>query len=78
MSKTKSEILFEEFLSTHNLQFEPIEIMNSPRPDYVVTIGSSKVVVEVKELFEDENFTSELGAVSTRKIGDHIEQDNRS
>jgi hypothetical protein len=69
MSKTKSEILFEDFLRTHNLQFDPIEVADSPRPDYIVTIGSSKIVVEVKELSEDENFTLAGGH---RKIGDHI------
>jgi hypothetical protein len=60
MSKTRSELVFEEFLCAHNLPFEPIEVADSPRPDYVVTVGSSKIVVEVKELAEDSNFKGEL------------------
>jgi hypothetical protein len=58
MRKTKSEIVFENFLSTHNLQCDPIEIADSPRPDYFITIGSSKIVVEIKELSEDEDFNN--------------------
>jgi hypothetical protein len=70
--KTKSEAVFEEYLVAHNLRFDPIAVAHSPRPDYVVTIGSSKILFEVKELSEDENFQRTPLAVSSRKVGDHI------
>lgn len=31
----------------------------TPRPDYLVEIGDAKVLFEVKEISEDENFTME-------------------
>jgi hypothetical protein len=48
--------LFESLLSANKLPFEKIKEDTSPRPDYLVSIGDLKVVFEVKELAEDENF----------------------
>ena len=76
--KTKSETLFESFLAANNLPFEKIEETTTPRPDYLVSIGSGQIIFELKELTEDENF----GVVEdpkyphikshSRTIGDHV------
>jgi hypothetical protein len=76
--KTKSESLFEEFLTVNNLPFEKIKEDATPRPDYRVSVGSVEIVFELKELAEDENF----GVVkdpayphiksSSRTLGDHV------
>jgi hypothetical protein len=76
--KTKSESLFEEFLTVNNLPFEKIKEDTTPRPDYRVSVGGVEIVFELKELAEDENF----GVVkdpafphiksSSRTVGDHI------
>jgi hypothetical protein len=77
--KTKSDGLFEGFLTTNNLPFEKIkEEENTKTPDYRVSVGGSEIIFEVKELTEDENF----GVVkdpayphiksSSRTLGDHI------
>jgi hypothetical protein len=76
--KTKSESLFEEFLTINNLAFGKIEEDTSPRPDYLVSVGGIEIIFEVKELAEDENF----GVVkdpayphiksASRTLGDHI------
>jgi hypothetical protein len=71
-SKTKSESVFETFLSQHQIPFEPIPASESRRPDYLVTCGSAKIVFEVKELSVDENFSMEPLTVSSRIVGDHI------
>lgn len=54
--KTKSEELFESFLTLNNVPFKKIKEETSPRPDYLVTAGNLKLVFEVKELAEDDNF----------------------
>jgi hypothetical protein len=76
--KTKSETLFENFLAANNLPFEKIKEATTPRPDYLVTVGTAQIVFELKELAEDENF----GVVkdpayphiksSSRTLGDHV------
>ncbi|HET9285456.1 MAG TPA: hypothetical protein VFR24_26195 [Candidatus Angelobacter sp.] len=70
--RTTSETEFETFLSENNLPFEPIEIGDSPRPDYLVTVGEMKVFFEVKEIAEDANFKTGHLQVSSRIIGDHV------
>lgn len=62
--KTKSEELFEKFLEANSVPFEKIKEDSTPRPDYLVSINDLKLVFEVKELAEDENF----GAVGRRSI----------
>lgn len=54
--KTKSEGTFESFLAANNLPFDKIKEDTTPRPDYFVSIGDLKLVFELKELAEDENF----------------------
>jgi hypothetical protein len=76
--KTTSETVFESFLTENNLSFERIEEQDSPRPDYLVHIAGLKLLCEVKELGEDDNF----GVVKdpstpflkhySRTLGDHI------
>ena len=76
--RTKSEALFEKFLDDNNLAFEEIKEDTTSRPDYLVSVGNAKIIFELKELAEDENF----GVVkdpnhphiksSSRTIGDHV------
>ncbi|HEY1384419.1 MAG TPA: hypothetical protein VGF43_12430 [Dongiaceae bacterium] len=70
--KTKSESVFESFLSLNQIPFEPIPTSGSRAPDYLVTCGVAKIVFEVKELFEDENFSTKPLTTSSRIVGDHI------
>jgi hypothetical protein len=76
--KTKSEETFESFLAANNLPFEKIKEDTTPRPDYLVSIGDLKLVFELKELAEDENF----GVIAdpahphikshSRTVGNHV------
>ena len=76
--KTKSEELFESFLKANNVPFEKIKEDTSPRPDYLVSIGDLKVVFELKELAEDENFAVVKDSAHphikshSRTLGDHV------
>jgi hypothetical protein len=76
--KTKSEESFESFLSANALFFEKIKEDTTPRPDYLVSVGDTKIIFELKELAEDEHF----GVVKdpaypyikshSRTLGDHV------
>lgn len=79
--KTKSEQLFEDFLTANHVQFEKIEEVKEKaarRPDYLVSIGNLQLIFELKELAEDDNF----GVVTdpayphiksySRTLGDHV------
>jgi len=79
--KTKSEQLFEDFLTANNIQFEKIEEIKEKaarRPDYFLHIGNLQLIFELKELAEDEN----VGVVKdpahphikshSRTLGDHV------
>src|SRR5258707_904564 len=76
--KTKSESLFEGFLTTNKLPFEKIKEGSTKTPDYRVSVGGSEIVFEVKELTEDENFGVVKAPAyphiksSSRTLGDHI------
>jgi hypothetical protein len=76
--RTKSEELFEGFLVQNSLSFEKIKEEASPRPDYLVTVGDVQLVIEVKELSEDDNFgvikDPSMPHVSSnwRIAGDHV------
>jgi hypothetical protein len=70
--KTTSELQFEKFLTENGLLFQKVEEQETPRPDYLVQIGDAKVLFEVKEISEDENFTTEPMKVYSRTMGDHI------
>jgi hypothetical protein len=69
-----TEITFEAFLAENKLTFQKVQEGGQRKPDYLVNIGESKLVFEVKELSEDDNFEVQQGAlpVSSRTIGDHI------
>jgi hypothetical protein len=54
--KTKSEELFESFLTANALPFEKIKEDTTPRPDYLVWVADTKIIFELKELAEDEHF----------------------
>ncbi|MBZ5659595.1 MAG: hypothetical protein LAO08_04245 [Acidobacteriia bacterium] len=57
--KTKSEQLFERFLITNKVPFQKVEEVKEKachRPDYLILVGDLKLMVEVKELTEDESF----------------------
>jgi hypothetical protein len=76
--KTKSEELFEQFLTGNNVTFEKIKEDTTPRPDYLVSVGSAEVIFELKELADDKKF----GVVkdpkfphitsSSRTVGAHV------
>jgi hypothetical protein len=68
VEQTESEKAFETFLSVNNLPFQRIERQAVRTPDYLVQVGDLKLIFEVKQLDEDENF----GMVSTHTVGDHI------
>lgn len=76
--RTKSEQVFEGFLSDNNLAFEEIKTAATSRPDYLVRIGESKLVFEIKELAEDKNVVAmkdpsgHIIKTYYRKVGEHV------
>lgn len=54
--KTRSEQIFEAFLAANAIPFEKIPEETTPRPDYLVSLGETKLIFEIKELTDDENF----------------------
>lgn len=73
MKKTISEEAFERFLTENRIRFVKIEEeAREPRPDYLVAVGSMKIVFEIKELSEDEHFKTGLLEVSSRIAGEHV------
>jgi hypothetical protein len=76
--KTKSEGLFEKFLTVNNLPFEKIKEDTTPRPDYRVSVAGGEIIFEIKQLEEDGDF----GVVKdpayphlkshSRTLGDHV------
>ena len=79
--KTKSEEVFESFLTLNGLVFQKIEEVlkkGAHRPDYLVEVGDRKLIFEVKELVEDDKFgvVSDPShphiKLSSRTVGDHV------
>lgn len=70
-TKTEAEVLFEEFCHSSNIVCEKVIEGSEPTPDYRVILNGQNVVVEVKQIDEDEDFKTESG-VSTRIVGSHI------
>lgn len=76
--RTKSEGIFERFLTDNSVAFRRIQEESSSRPDYLVTVGDARLTFEVKEISEDENF----GVIAdpkhanirsnSRTVGDHV------
>ncbi len=69
--KTKSESIFEEFCSSNNLPWEKITECDQPTPDYKVVLNAETVVIEVKQIDEDDELTEEG---SSRIIGDRVRE----
>ena len=65
--RTESELLFEAFCERHQLAFVRILEDIDPRPDYLLTLGSVGIAVEIKQLDELSGF-SEGGRV----VGSHV------
>jgi len=55
-TKTTSEAAFEDFLTANGLTFRKIQEAETPRPDYLVLADGLELMVEIKELAEDEAF----------------------
>jgi len=73
VGQTKSESLFEDFLTDHNIAFERINEAASPRPDYLVTASDLKLIFEIKELSPDQDF-GRAGIVYSRTVGSHVRE----
>lgn len=67
--KTVSESAFEEFCSSNGVPFEKITEGNGRTPDYLVKINGLDIYIEVKQIDEDEKFSS---ALQLRSPGTHI------
>ena len=66
---TYSEILFERFCALHGLPRMRIEECATSTPDYLVRICGLDAIIEIKQIDEDENFSSAQGS---RTVGDHV------
>jgi hypothetical protein len=69
-NKTVSEKVFEDFLKSKDLKFDPITRATTPRPDYIVHFDQFDIIFEIKELSEDDLFNPRH--VSSRTTGHHI------
>jgi hypothetical protein len=70
MTQTKSEMMFERFLSTNGIEFRPIATDEQRTPDYEVVISNNELIFEIKELGADPTFHQE--AVHSRTVGKHV------
>jgi len=78
-TSTKSEALFEQFLTEHGVKFERVETQCGIRtPDYYVWAGDRKLVFELKEITEDNDFDVVKDPKyphiksGSRTVGDHV------
>lgn len=67
--KTVSELAFEEFCLLNEIPFEKITEGRDRVPDYLVKINGVDIYIEIKQIDEDENFSSSL---QLRIPGAHI------
>lgn len=67
--KTKAESIFEEFCALNNILWEKIPEGEQPTPDYRVVLNDQTVLVEVKQIDKDDNFSNVSGS---RTVGSHI------
>lgn len=67
--KPISETIFEKFCSLNNLPWEKIPECGQHTPDYKVVLNAETVIVEVKQIDKDDEFTK-IG--SSRIVGDHV------
>ena len=65
---TESEIKFEQFCNSHNIQLNRIDVGLLTTPDYDIFVGSQKIVVEVKELQANDEDKKVLQDMETQKF----------
>ncbi len=68
-AKTEGESIFEEFCALNSIACKKIAEGEQPTPDYEVLINDQPILVEVKQIDEDDNFSEESGS---RRVGSHI------
>ena len=66
---TASEALFEHFCALHGIPCSRIAECASSTPDYLVRVSGLDLIVEIKQIDKDENFSN---ARSSRAVGDHV------
>jgi hypothetical protein len=69
MRKTEGELAFEAFCTSNAIEFERIAEGIDPTPDYLMHLSSVDVYVEVKQIDEDNAFSSKL---QLRTPGTHV------
>jgi hypothetical protein len=68
-AKTKAESILEEFCLLNSISWERIPVGGQPTPDYKVVLNGQTVLVEVKQIDEDDNFSNVSGS---RTVGSHV------
>ncbi|MCI0557886.1 MAG: hypothetical protein MN733_05280 [Nitrososphaera sp.] len=68
-AKTEAESIFEEFCALNSIACKKIGEGEQPTPDYEVLINEQTILVEVKQIDEDDNFSEKSGS---RRVGSHI------
>lgn len=69
--KTKAESVFEGFCAKNDILCEKIPEDEQPSPDYRVFFNGQAVLVEVKQIDGDNNFS---GVSGSRTVGSHIRE----
>jgi hypothetical protein len=64
--RTKSEAIFERFLSLHGIAFRRVLTGEQRTPDYEVAIGGIDLIFEVKETAYDPSFEREPSRQASR------------
>lgn len=72
-SKPKAETLFELFCDNHGVSWERVPTGKTRTPDYIVSLNSQSLYIEVKQIDEDDDFQMSQG-VGSRTVGSHIRQ----
>ena len=67
--KTKAESVLEEFWALNRISWEKIPEGEQPTPDYKIILDGQVVLVEVKQIDQDDNFGYQS---SSRRVGSHI------
>lgn len=67
--KTIGEAIFEEFCRCHSVSFEKIKEKEEPTPDYRICLDGLVMIVEIKQIDDDANFTNHVGS---RTVGAHV------
>jgi hypothetical protein len=64
-----AETIFEEFCALNGISWDKIPVGEEPSPDYRVVFNGQTVLVEVKQIDKDANFSR---TSSSRTVGSHI------